>query len=428
MSKPKFIEFRVSNYRSICDELIFSMEANPKIPNRAENTFDLKLSGDQTVKLLKTVAIYGPNASGKSNFLRAFNSFCRLVETSASNNLESTIEYDPYELEDTMQDKPTSYLFEFVGTNLTRFRYQFSHTATEFLSEDLEHYSDGNFQRLFTRSGASVTYGVALENRSLPNKIIAQRLALSDLANNHADDFMGAVYKSLLTTLIWDANNADARRQLLFTALKSMNENGGNNKTNEWINRLISEADLQTMSMRVEEKKDSSGLTPNASASPEDYTPYTKHKRFKDKHEVGTKEFQFFPTASDGTKSFVGLGGIFAQMIDTGGFGLFDELNSSLHPDLCALFVKLFNDAVSNPNNAQLIFSTHDISLIDKTFLRKDQVWFAQKNQYGSTELYSAQDFDNVPDDVSLAEWYDAGNMRAKPKINETGIKFPPTK
>lgn len=409
---PKFIEFRVSNYRSIRDEVIFSTLAKEEINDSLGNTFEIELSGGQKIRLLKTAAIYGANASGKSNFLKAFSTFLKLLSDTSSKNLEDKIDFDPFLLNKSIEGKPTNYFFEFIGSNFTLYQYKFSHTSTEIVEESLSQFSNGKFISVFKRDGEIVELGEKLSGKQISPKIIPPRLYLSHLTNNLFEEIVSEVYRNIQRILSWSLVSIESRNALLKSALERMAENSGNNKVNELVNRLITNADFQTLAMNVE-------------ATGGELTPYTSHKFFDEANEVGIKVLPFYSTASEGTKFFVGLIGVLAVMIEDGVPCLFDEINTSLHPDLCRLIIRLLNDPSVNKHNAQLIFSTHDISLLEKTFLRKDQLWFSEKNNYGSSELYSAQDFDDIPENVSLGELYDTGFFRAKPRINETKIKYP---
>src|SRR5689334_3331033 len=96
MASPKFITFKVENFRSISTEIAFTMLADKSISNRKEHTFDFQLKDGEIVKLLRTAAIYGPNASGKSNLLRAFWTFRDIVTKSGNNNLQDKLmSFDP---------------------------------------------------------------------------------------------------------------------------------------------------------------------------------------------------------------------------------------------------------------------------------------------------------------------------------------------
>ena len=94
-------------------------------------------------------------------------------------------------------------------------------------------------------------------------------------------------------------------------------------------------------------------------------------------------------------------------------------MDNSLHPRLCRFLIRLFQNPKTNKKNAQLIFVTHEVSLLDKAIFRKDQVWFAEKNKKGESEIFSIKDFDDVRDNSPFDKWYTAGKFGAYPKIKE---------
>ena len=99
-----------------------------------------------------------------------------------------------------------------------------------------------------------------------------------------------------------------------------------------------------------------------------------------------------------------------------------DEFDNSLHPDLSKFLVELFHNPKVNKNNSQLVFTTHETTLLDKKVFRKDQIWFGDKSKFGATELYSIKDFKelkNVRSDIPFDKWYRTGKFGAVPNIKK---------
>jgi AAA15 family ATPase/GTPase len=117
-------------------------------------------------------------------------------------------------------------------------------------------------------------------------------------------------------------------------------------------------------------------------------------------------------------------GRLILEKLQQGGVLIFDELDNSLHPKLVRLLVLLFTNPRSNPKNAQLIFATHEVTLLDRDLFRTDQIWFTEKNQFGETQLFSAQDFDGVREDVPFDKWYMAGKFGGLPKFEDIETIF----
>ena len=139
--------------------------------------------------------------------------------------------------------------------------------------------------------------------------------------------------------------------------------------------------------------------------------------------EVGVRELPL-RQESAGTNVLFALGGIILKRLERGGVLFFDELDNSLHPKLSKFLVRLFNNPVSNPRNAQLVVATHEVTLLDKEVFRKDQIWFSEKDKFGSTEIFSAKDFEGVRDDTPFDKWYMNGKFGGQPKIKELEFIF----
>ena len=154
------------------------------------------------------------------------------------------------------------------------------------------------------------------------------------------------------------------------------------------------------------------------------FRPFASHTIFNNGQESGIKEFDFIKYESTGTNVLFALGGLILEKLETGGIIIFDELDNSLHPKLCKFLIRLFNHPVSNPNNAQLIFATHEVTLLDKDIFRKDQIWFTEKNRFGQTELFSAKDVEGLRDDTNFELWYRTGKFGGVPNIKEVEFIF----
>ena len=126
---------------------------------------------------------------------------------------------------------------------------------------------------------------------------------------------------------------------------------------------------------------------------------------------------------SAGTQTLFSAGARVVKALQHGSFLAYDEMNIALHPLVFRRLVKLFNDKTTNPNNAQLLVTTHDTVLIDDVLLRADQVWFAEKTN-GVTDLYSAIDFDGVSIDQPFGPWYRAGRLGGRPRLKEGTLGY----
>ena len=141
------------------------------------------------------------------------------------------------------------------------------------------------------------------------------------------------------------------------------------------------------------------------------------HTKYDNKgKEVDKVPFDFMTQESGGTKQMLGFAGLFLNALKTGKAIFIDELDSSLHPLLCRFILKIFNSKKKNPKNAQLIFTTHDVSLLDNELLRRDQIFFVEKDKYGASKLFSLNDIGERKDS-SYRKRYFEGRYGALPYI-----------
>jgi len=126
---------------------------------------------------------------------------------------------------------------------------------------------------------------------------------------------------------------------------------------------------------------------------------------------------------SDGTQKLVALAGPIINSLRYGKVLFIDELDARLHPLITRALISLFSSAKRNPLNAQLIFATHDINLLDKDLFRRDQIWFAVKNRQGATKLYSLAEFRVRNDSSSLESDYIHGKFGAIPFLGDLNSK-----
>jgi len=125
-----------------------------------------------------------------------------------------------------------------------------------------------------------------------------------------------------------------------------------------------------------------------------------------------------------GTQILYSLGGKVLLTLQNGGVLIVDEFDTSLHPFLTRMLVLMFQSEKLNPQNAQLIFTSHDMTLLDRDIIRKDQVWIAEKNQYGASDLFSLQDFESVREETPFDKWYLAGKFGGLPTIKSVDTIF----
>jgi uncharacterized protein len=428
------LSLRIANFRSIRDEQQFSFVRGSYGGPQAD--YDPKnLPWDSRVG---TVAgLYGANASGKSNVLKGLHFMRGAVLGSFQTWLPGErIPVDPFRLDRSCEDKPSLFEVVFVINNI-RYQYGFRITPKEVVDEWLYAYPTSRRQIWFERDISAdepYYFGKSFSGR---NRVIADLTRSNSLflsaavANNHKK--VGIINHWFRTHLRM-ATPDDKKIRTEYTA-------GMSDSEKRWgqVTDLIKFADLGINSARVrEEQMDSSDLTRLRSAlralNPSDGTIDDKQL---DKYlEQASRVVEFghntadgldvaylpFSSESLGTQTWFALAGPVVRAINNGDTLLIDELDASLHPHLTSEILKIFREPSKNPKQAQIIFTTHDTSLLGTMLgqreLMRDQVWFTEKGPDGATAIYPLTDFAPRKSE-NLERGYLQGRYGAIPFLDE---------
>jgi AAA15 family ATPase/GTPase len=439
------IEFSVSNFRSIKETIEFSFQADSS-KNHSDNFFDVPLDGGKSIRLLKTAAIYGANASGKSNILKALDTFCQLILNSTDfkngENIPDTY-YNPFLLDTQNRVSPVHFKIAFIAKDSIRYDYEIKYDEQNIVFERLDFYPEGNKNLLFERTreqgDVSIKYGRRFKQADAPKRLIANRLYLSVLGNlpHEQVENIYLYFRSLAIGNVLDQDtitdwfNKVKRKANLDEAFKQQ------------LEKLMRSADTKIETVSIIKDMDAKpwlevNIPDNASERVKNAALLFKENNEKlrplsVKATYGLYENGIRISGTDaikwtdqsaGTKLLFSIGGMILIKLQEGGTMVIDEFDSSLHTDLCGFLLDLFHYLDSNTTNAQLLFATHDVNLMGNERFRKDQLWFTEKNKFGATELFSAQDFSDVRDTTPLDKWYINGKFGGKPKIKETDLIF----
>ena len=420
------IEFTVGNYRSFKDSVTFSMvAAKLKARDKAldeNNVFPLT----DKISLLKSCAVYGANASGKSNLVHAFRFMRHFVLNSATGlQVDDPIDVDQFRLSDETEHEPSSFEMVF-HTERKRFRYGFTGDTEKVHSEWLYHVPEVKETKLFHReNGQFELSGVFKEGKGLQERTRDNALFLSVVAQ-----FNGEISQTVLRwfkelDIRFGLEDVDKRE---FTIAGMQNE-----LLREDIVSFIRRLDLGITDIKVELKDFQGSGFPKATgrsfesvvqeilqaALDKTYPAITTlHKKYNGaKLEGSLAVFDLDTHESEGTKKLFALAGPILKILKEGKTLIIDELDARLHPLLTESIIRLFNSNETNPNNAQLVFTTHDTNLLTNKLFRRDQIWFTEKNKFGATDLYSLAEFKGVRYDASYERDYIAGKYGAIPFI-----------
>ena len=411
------VQFTFENFRSIKDSVTFSMVSglhNQHAVIQARN-----------YNLLPSAVIYGANASGKSNILRALD-YMKSMVVNARKVFQSTdtLSHEPFRLSTETANASSSFEVIFFSDQ-TKYRYGFEADSTTVYSEWLFADEKGKEAKLFFRDSDSGEFYVNPEKfregkglKVLPNSLFIWKC-----------DQEGGKISGTILEWFKNLNLLDGMRPsdyLLFTLNQMMSP-----EFYEEIKRLVSTADFGINDLRVQ--KDSFSLASiDASALPpevrtkilQDTSPMVKigiktvHARFgEDGKPAGFEEFELGIDESEGTKKYFCLSAPFIDTLRNGKVLLVDELDASLHPLLTMALISLFNNPEINTRNAQLIFASHDTNLLNQKLFHKSQIWFAEKDSTGATHLHSLVEYKNVRATDNLEKHYIQGKYGAIPYV-----------
>lgn len=390
------VQFKMKNVLSFKEETIFDMTAISAYKEHPSNLIDI----DTKEKFLRVAAIYGANASGKSNFVWALQLFRRIVSQSLNNvddGAESVLKKcsKPFSFE---ENKGNS---EFEIVQILRdeeYQYGFEYNSEKIVMEWLYRKSLKTNRKvtIFERTMQKVNLGVSVRKKceAYKDQIPPETLLLSFFNKlKLKTDIFKTVYSGITDVLVFMSDDYEDTRFL--DALLPKVIDGKKEKLLEFLTAI----DIGIKDITYKEKE-TLFFTFHKGADGELY-PLNLY----DESEGTIKSIMLF---------------IHAHMAIINGYVLvMDELNVKLHPLLLKFFIDLFYD---NNSMAQLIYTTHDTTLMDKKFFRRDQIWFVQKDELGHSELCALSDF-KVRSDASFEKDYLAGVYGGIPFLKEFSLK-----
>jgi AAA15 family ATPase/GTPase len=413
------IEFNLENFRSFHSRKTLSMEAAP-ISDFSENIAQV---GNH--KLLTSAVIYGANSSGKSNLLRGMSVMKNIILNNFEKSSVSSIAnaYDPFLLNTTTFEKPTHYEIIFIAEQI-KYRYGFAVANDTISSEWLFETKKKTEKALFIR----IEDGIEVMPSFHEGKHLEEKTRDNALFLSVVDQFNGVTAKRIIK---WFRNfnvisglKHEDYRAVTFAMLD-------NPQMKPLLTSYYTELDLGFQDIKVLKKEMKAEDLP--SDVPEDLfkqlvsdlegkkmvTLKTLHTIFDEKgEEKGIKEFDTRRQESSGTNKMIDLSGPIFKVLKDGGTLVVDELDAKLHPLLTLSIIKLFQNKDINIQNAQLIFATHDTNILSMSQLRRDQIYFVEKNNYGASDLYSLVEYNKegkVRKDRSFEKDYINGRYGAIP-------------
>ncbi|MFN7513039.1 AAA family ATPase [Microcystis sp.] len=396
------IGFSVGNYRSFKDVVTLSMVAAEDACSNDELDKNNVFKVNQQFSLLKSAAIYGANASGKSNLILAFNFMRRFVMNSAKLQITDKIDVEPFRLSTETVDKPSFFEIVFQLKNKT-YRYGFEVTQKRVVSEWLFCTPRSRETKIFNRQDDKIEYSKNIEQGNILRGLTKKNTLFLSLAAQFNNSLAVEIVSwfSHLGVVSW--LNVEFLKEITLEYLSDRQD------LIDDVTKLIKKLDLSIDNLEIESRKISldsllqdlpdvvRNIISDSSGEIKSATIKTYHPKYDSTGKMIELEiFGMDNHESDGTKKILALSAPILDTLQRGEVLVIDELDARLHPLMTRSIIELFNSQKTNPKNAQLIFTTHDINLLSHKFLRRDQIWFTEKNHQGATDLYSLVEFADI--------------------------------
>ena len=418
------IEFSVGNYRSFKEKVTFSMVAANLVAKDKKLDENNVFAVNEDLTLLKSAAIYGANASGKSNLAKAFVFMKKfMIDSSRETQSVDKIKVEPFRLSTKTEKEPSFFELVFRVDNV-QYRYGFEANQERVISEWLFYVPKLRETKLFERKLNTISISKQYKAEGLQDKTRDNSLFLSVSAQ-----FNVGIAEKILEwasdklNVIFGVKDEGYIGHTLNCLLESINKNE--------ILKLVKNLDLSISDINVESTDVTMNSLPNTmpeelkkiiiqNSSSKVASVTTLHQKFdSDGNYQSMEEFDLNRHESEGTQKLFALTGPIITTLKEAEIIMIDELDARLHPLISQAIVKLFNSNETNPNNAQLIFMTHDTNLLSNKLFRRDQIWFTEKNRYGATDLYSLAEYNNIRNDASFESDYIKGRYGAIPYLGD---------
>jgi AAA15 family ATPase/GTPase len=378
---------------------------------------------NQNFSLLKSAAIYGANASGKSNLILALYFMQSFVINSSKLQITDKINLEKFRLSSETEDKPSFFKIVFHLDNKI-YEYSFEVTQERVISEGLSCTPKTRKTNIFSREKDIIKYSKSLLKGKDVKDLTKKNTLFLSIAAQFNDPLAGKILLWFSRLKIISGSQFENLRQLSLDYLSREP-----NLKNEIV-FLIKKLDLSIKDMSIEVgwtsldnfHKDIPDRVKNKEFRLDNYI-YNSIETYHEKYDlegriIGLESFQMNKHESRGTQKIFALLAPVLSALKKSEVLIIDELDSLLHPLMAIAIIGLFNSKITNPKNAQLIFATHDVNLLSNQLFRRDQIWFTEKNRQEATDLYSLVEFD-IDNNASFEQDYIQGRYGAIPFIGD---------
>lgn len=382
------LELRLSNMFSLRDEMTLDLQA-AKIQTQKGRALEGNLFTVGDEQMLKSVAVFGANASGKSNVVKAIRACVEMIRESHNYNEDTVFGFVPFKFGDYDQ-KPSSFYVRFLMDGV-EYEYSFSMTRTEILTEQLYFYPNGRRSLVFSR-----------DERKGPEK--------KDIYE----------FKLVLKRPMDVAANT-SRKTLFISRASQMDRELAKQVFRFFCNEVVLDYRLpQTVSVEQLLYEQKTMLLEVLRTADSDIVDIElAGGRLKTYHRNNPRvAFDFETEESEGTKTLFRMMLSMMDIIRSGRLLLIDEIDTSLHTQLVEFIIGMFNGS----ERAQLVYTSHNTHLLNTDFQRRDQVYFVNKREDGSSDLYSLYDYKDFRDTLDMEKAYLQGRFDAIPYLGKARI------
>lgn len=397
------IQFNVTNYLSFKNESILSLDSNA---DKSHNEFLIPFGKD---KILPSVAIYGANAAGKSNLYKAMNAAIMLIRESSSLQINQRLtRVKPFLFDESSKDEKTR--FDFIYTfNNRKYEYGFVIDDKYIYEEYLYEYKTSKPTMIFERSNIN-DYKFTTQTKNQLSKIVDKntpnKLFLSTATSWNSPLTRNAYLFFDESIDTFDSSNLEKK---MFIELENSRLNH-DSSLNTFMLKLLKQADLNISDFNYDKIEQG------------EQKIETSHTIICDGIK---KEYLLdYNFESNGTKRLFAYGPVLKNAFEKGKTIVIDEIDNALHPILTKSLIEMFHNPNINKNGAQLIFNTHEISLLDLDLFRRDQIYFVEKdNATAISDLYSLDEFSPRKSE-NIQKGYLQGRYGAIPALNIGDIEW----
>jgi Predicted ATPases len=378
---------RLENFFSLRDKMTLDLQA-AKIQTEKGRALEGNLFTINGEQMLKSVAVFGANASGKSNIIKGIRTCVDMIRSSHNYNEDTIFDVVPFKFEGYNQ-KPSSFYVRFLLDGI-EYEYSFSMTQTEILTEQLFYYPNGRRSLVFTRDESKgpdkkdvYEFKPVIKRPMDVAANTSKKTLFISRASQMDRDIAKQVFRFFSEDIVLDYKQTP---MLIESLIKNQKKQ---------MLEILSTADSDIVDIRIQggELK-------------------TFHKNNPD------IAFDFETEESEGTKTLFRMMLSIIDIIHKGKMLFIDEIDTSLHTHLVEYIINMFNDS----EHAQLVYTTHNTHLLNTDFQRRDQVYFVNKREDGSSDLYSLYDFKDFRDSYDMEKAYLQGRFDAIPYLSKPNI------